>query len=257
MPSPDTVDEIVALLPGLISRWAAPGFTADDYDAFSMWQLQGTPGPGADPATGDGEIPDSGTVGAMQIPGPVAGQVIKIARASAWGGKGGTLVCADRLYHQSGLDLTVGGSWTQPPLTRPDALGEQVEIWIESYADAANSAGQITLSYTNSAGTAGRTATVDIPANLQAGQMMRARLQAGDTGVRTVQSMTAALDAAGDVGVTLLRQLFDIPLRTESVILDVVQVGFPVVEDEACLFFYVLTGTTSGEMTASLNIVQG
>lgn len=255
----DTADEIVALLPGVKARFYAPAVTVGAYSVISLWTFQGVPGPGIAPVDADGEIPDSDTDGAMRIPAPVAAQVIKVARARARGTKGGTLVIYDRLYHQSGLDMTVGGTWTQPPLTRPDAIGEDVEVWLESWAAAANSAGDITISYTNSENVSGRTGTFHVPASLEEGEMVPCVLQAGDTGVRSVQSMTAALTAAGDVGITLLRPLIEIPLAAESEIHDAIKAGLALVDDEACLAAYVETGSggSTGVIDASLNLIQG
>jgi hypothetical protein len=84
-------------------------------------------------------------------------------------------------------------------------------------------------------------------------------LQSGDTGIRTVQSMTAALTDAGDVGITLLRPVIEVPLAAESEIHDAIKASLALVEDDACLAAYVETGSagSTGVIDASLNLIQG
>ncbi|MDQ1446808.1 MAG: hypothetical protein QOI20_3272 [Acidimicrobiaceae bacterium] len=130
----------------------------------------------------------------------------------------GTLMLADRLAHISGLSGTVTTAQTvsTPALTRY-TTGDRVIACVEIYTAVGATATTLTISYTNQAGTAGRTSQpIDFGAtnNNAAGRMFFVSLQQGDTGVRSVQSVTLAgtTGTAGNFGVTLLRPLLCLPV---------------------------------------------
>ncbi|HRK46451.1 MAG TPA: hypothetical protein PK324_12550, partial [Nocardioides sp.] len=69
------------------------------------------------------------------------------------------------------------------------------------------------ISYTNSDGTAGRTGTIpSFPATAAAGTLVPFMLQAGDRGVRSIQSITLGTSlVSGTVHLLLLRHLASLP----------------------------------------------
>jgi hypothetical protein len=87
-----------------------------------------------------------------------------------------------------------------------------VSAWLECYAATTN-AGAIsntTISYTNSAGVAGRTGTImpDWPATAVLGHLSPFSLQSGDAGVRSIQSITLGTSyVTGTVGLVLHRDI--------------------------------------------------
>lgn len=123
----------------------------------------------------------------------------------------------DRLSHQGGLAAnTTSAQTTNLPtaaLTRY-TTGDGVMIALEVYTAPSdgNNAG-VTVSYTNQAGTSGRSATGRIGFTTNGiaypGYTVFCALQAGDTGVRSVESVTmgSALGTAGNFGVTLYKPL--------------------------------------------------
>lgn len=125
-------------------------------------------------------------------------------------------IIADRLSHQGGLSGTVTTAQTTnlptAALTRYTS-GEGVQIGIEIYTAVGTTATTLTASYTNQAGTAGQTTKAVVFGGTSfnaAGRLIVLPLQDGDTGVRSVESVTLAastVSAAGNFGVTLFKPL--------------------------------------------------
>ena len=109
-------------------------------------------------------------------------------------------VIADRLWHNGGFSATSTSAQTvnSAAFAARDANGSTnglgVMIGVEvSAVMGASSPSTISVSYTNSSGTSGRTASLEDTQGLTsapAGGFFRLKLQAGDQGVRSVQSLT-------------------------------------------------------------------
>ncbi len=128
----------------------------------------------------------------------------------------------------------------------------------------------VTFSYTNQAGTAGRTGTIMASANsLPAGALLTAgvagqlggpyaSLQAGDTGVRSIESYTVASGTTGTVAFVLAREIAEAPLIAANVpaIMDFAfnTPGWPQIEDAACLG---LVANVGGALTTSQALNYG
>lgn len=88
-----------------------------------------------------------------------------------------------------------------PALSRPDADGTGLELFLfVKTASSATSTG-ITVDYTNTAGTTGRTATLMLNGGVTtvlntAGALLPFKLQDGDLGVKSIQGMTIAVSQA-------------------------------------------------------------
>jgi hypothetical protein len=169
-------------------------------------------------------------------------------------------VLCDRLSHQGGLSGTVTTAQTTnlptAALTRY-TTGAGVMIALEIYTIIGTTATTVTASYTNQAGTAGRTTkavTFGGTANREVGRVFVLPLQDGDTGARSVESVTvlANTTSAGAFGVTLFKPLATFPnLSAINPSWDGVISGgdkLPRVQSNACLW---LIG--SGSVTGSLS----
>lgn len=108
-------------------------------------------------------------------------------------------ILIDRLWHNSGLDRTLATAQTVNSAAWPardangSTNGEGVYIGVEISTAMGTGTPTITMSYTNSAGTAGRTGVGvlgAVAASSSAGWIYVIGLDAGDTGVRSVQSVT-------------------------------------------------------------------
>ena len=229
----------------------------------SLWTAAGLPAAGANPASLAMVIPTSATAGALPFVNPATG-LSYISKISSSQQTIGTLILYDRIAHSSGLNgtLTTAQAVGGAGLTR-HTTGEDVELFLEVYAATGATASNVTISYTNSAGVAGRTTpAIAMQVTPVAGQMLPIPLQAGDTGIRSVQSVTlsASTATAGNFGITLVKRIAEIPITVAGtgVVLDPFALGFPKIENNACLSFMVVTSTTStGFITGTINIAQG
>lgn len=132
------------------------------------------------------------------------------------GGIGGVaLMLVDILNISGGLDATVATAQTTnlptAALTRYTS-GEGVHAALVVHSSVGNTATTATVSYTNQAGTSGRTSTAVVFGGTgfrEIGSLIRIPLQAGDTGVQSVESVTLAATSgtAGNFGVLLYKPL--------------------------------------------------
>jgi len=183
----------------------------------SSWYLAGYPAAASAPTPGlAGAALTSPVTGQIEIP-PDSNQLyLQNLRLKNSVGADGLVLLVDRLWHNSGITITSTAAQTVNSVTWPardetgTTNGEGVYIGVEVSAAVGAGTPTITISYTNQAGTAGRTAT-NIPAtiaSLVAGGFIILGLQAGDTGVRSVQSVTlSATWTSGTIHLVAFRVL--------------------------------------------------
>lgn len=178
----------------------------------------------------------------------------------------GTMHLYDRIWSCTGFSGTVTTAQAVtgfPTLTRPDENGTGLEIWIECYTATGATASNITVQYTNSAGVSGRnTVTTAHITSMPANRMYQVPLQADDTGVKSVQSVTLSgtTGTAGAFGVTLMKRISSIsmPQVNVGVGLDFAMLGMPQIQDNSALsFIHQGTTTSSGIIMGAANFVQG
>ena len=168
------------------------------------------------------------------------------------GGGGAAGIMIDLLNVSGGLSGTVTTPQTTglptAALTRYTS-GEGVMAGLLIYQQIGNTPTTITVSYTNSAGVSGRTSTATSFGQTnfrEARILIPVPLQAGDTGVRSIESVTLAATTAiaGDFGVCLYKPLAMISFErtTGQAPLDAVSSGCIVgslceIHPDACLTF--------------------
>jgi hypothetical protein len=189
-----------------------------------------------------GPIPNA-TSGKLQILG---------GRFNTSGLAGVSLVAIDLLNVSGGLSGTVTTEQTTnlptAALTRYTG-GDGVFIGIIIYTIVGTTATTISVRYTNQAGTANRVSTITSFGGTgfrDAGRLIQVPLQAGDTGVRSVEgvTLTATTGTAGNFGVCLFKPLmgFSLESTTGAMPLDAVSSGGMIgsmaeFDDDACLNF--------------------
>lgn len=252
-----TLDGLVAAMKPPIGFYKASQVAEGAGTFHSLWKAAGYPAAGANPpafSAGSGYIPTEATQGAMPLVDPAAAGYL--ARFGAAGATVGTLILYDRIWACSGFGtvVTTAQNITTPGTVDRDAndgsLGDRVELWLEVYTAPGATGATWTVSYTNESGTAGRSSAYTHPANAESiGQMIPMPLQAGDKGVRAVASFTASVSSgtAGDIGITLLRRIAEIPLVIANVgqVLDGVALGLPRLYPDTCLALMVQCSTTN------------
>lgn len=227
----------------------------------SSWTLTTQPVAGAAPTTA--VVPTNATVGSL---GQQNGGT-PVLRMVGWDlyVNGGHVWVADRLSHQGGLDATVTTAQTTnlptAALTRY-TNGVGVMAALEIYTQIGITGTTVSASYTNSAGTAGRTSPLINFGNTnfrEVAHFFILPLQQGDLGVKSVESVTvtATTGTAGNFGVTLFRPLVPLSVITSlspymSMQNAMIHLGgfLPEVLDNACLWFVDFAGVAT-------NVLQG
>ena len=157
---------------------------------YSLWTCTGMPGAGSVPASGAGAALSSATAGAIPLPTLSSGESLYLFNIALNPISGSGFMLYDKLVATSGLSGTVTTAQTVNSTSLPrytDGVG--VELWLEWYTATGSTIVTAIISYTNQAGTSGRTATAAIAASTPANRMFRVTLEEGDTGVRSVQNV--------------------------------------------------------------------
>lgn len=217
---------------------------------FTMWTHDGwTPG-GVTPTTV--VAPSLSTQGAIPFTAPGGGRDKHLVQAGVSVSTACSLLLYDRLLHIGGLSGTVVSPTTQAvagTLTR-NTGGVGNRVFIEIWTQIGTTGTTLTMSYTNQAGTDGRTSTVNIGATgyREIYRMIPIPLQAGDTGVRSVENvvLTATTGTAGNFGIVIAKPLayFSSPNPGGSGWRDYTTglPSIPVIDPAACL---AIMGTTA------------
>lgn len=222
----------------------------------SLWTYNKTPG-GLGVAPGAAANPTRSTTGAIgPQANPGGGRQKWLTGCGLTSGSSGVFMLYDRLGHVSGLSATTTTAQTFTlNSTRytgtTDSIGNQ--IWVEIYTQIGATATTVTASYTNQAGTSGRTTKAVAfggTGNREATRMLPLPLQDGDTGVDAIASVTvtASTATAGDFGVTLVRPISILGLTAGSMAFNdflTSTPSMPEIKTDACLAMAYLAGTTT------------
>lgn len=237
----------------------------------SLWGLAGAPGAGSFDTTLAGvALSSTSAMVNGQIPhtDPVTGNSY-LARFTGAATQPGTLLLCDRLWHNGGFTITTTTAQTVNSATFParditgTTNGDGVLVGIEVSSAAGAAAPAPTFSYTNQSGTSGRSAglafaTANSPT---AGAFFPFGLQAGDTGVRSIQSLTLGTSwVSGTINLVAYRVLASLPLTQANVAneLDALTSGLPRLFNGVVPFLiFVPTLTTAANISGTYVETQG
>lgn len=235
---------------------------------FSPFYLAGVPGAAAAPAPGLAGAALTSYSG--QIPIPAASGNTHLARFSGVNSaQAGMLLLCDRLWHNSGFTITSTGAQTINSAAWParDANGSTngVGVILGVEISGATGAGTptITVSYTNSAATAGKTGTNSVAtvASSAAGTFYPIGLAAGDVGVRSVQTLTlSATWTSGTMHLVAYRVLATLELPAAGIpnAVDALTSGMPRLYDTSVPFLiFIPQTTTTTQLSGSVVYTQG
>jgi hypothetical protein len=235
-----------------LRRNSATPFFSSNVPAGSRMMLAGTtfvPAPSA--PTTSVALDSTSLYSVQEVPAVGAGRLTLLgARMNPSGASGMTVMVVDALNMSGGLagNLSTAQTTNLPTaaLTRYTS-GEGVMAALVIHTQVGSTATTVTASYTNQAGTGLRTTTAIQFGGTswrEAQRVMTLPLQAGDTGVRSVESVTlaATTGTAGNFGVLLYKPLAMIGLNDQqgAHAVDAVSSGGMIgalaeVEDDACL----------------------
>jgi len=232
---------------------------------YTTWLVPGYPTPPAAPSGGaSGALLDKTSPGAIPFPDPASGSlyVARIQGAQHTGAQAFFLY--DRLWNSGPLSATQTTAQTinSVALNRPDANGVNAEAWHEVYAlmGAETITVAPSISYTNSAGTAGRTGTLQgYTASRNIGYTSPFSWQTGDLGVKSIQSFTnPQTNTSGTPGVVLRRRIAAIGGAWGPMQLNHWGTGLPRIENSAALeIIGIGQGTASGIPNITVELVSG
>jgi hypothetical protein len=211
-----TSQQIFDYKEGRVAGVAASAHVAGRF--HSLWQYDGSRSFGS-VASASGENSTNATDGTLKQTDPTSGKQLWLLSLTAGASAQGTLVLYDRLAAESGNSGTVTSAQSLTGCivnryTGTEAAGNQ--IWLEITTIIGTTATTVTVSYTNQAGTAGRTSQAVAFGGTglrEAQRLIPLVLQQGDTGVRSVESVTvlATTGTAGDFTVLIARPIAYLP----------------------------------------------
>lgn len=236
---------------------------------YSPFYVTGRPGAATAPSPGLNGAALTTYAGQIPFTNPASGNSY-LSRLEASASVAGELILCDRLWHNSGYTVTTttAQNTTHPGIPARDANGatngDGVMLGIEVSTATTNGSAitNMTASYTDQDGNAGATATVpSFAATATLGSFFPFALAAGDTGVRSVQSLTLGTSlVTGTVHLVQYRILARLPLPVANVgaALDAITSGFVRLYDNTVPFLLWLpTATTAVNIAGALIVSQG
>jgi hypothetical protein len=219
---------------------------------FSVFDKAGDPGAGtlAGTSTTVGVVPTDATAGYPTINAFAGGATGYLSRFGFTSSVASRQALYDRLFlsgaHAFNAADTLG---SQPSFASrvPGGDYKMLELWVEA-ATAFTGIPVITVTYTNQDGVAGRTTgAVTAPAALTVNRCFQLPLQAGDTGIQKVESVTCGTATVGTFNVMVLRPLAEarVPVASYSEVQDMLKTGLPEVYADSALYLLVTADSTS------------
>lgn len=234
----------------------------------SLFYLAGAPGAAVAPTPGLAGAALTTYAGQIPFTNPVSGNTY-LARFQGQATIAGTLVLADRLWHNSGLVVTTTTAQTVNSVAWPardvnsSTNGDGVRIGLEVSTATGAGAATPSISYTDQSGNAGATGSMEVAyaASSVAGTFYPFTLAAGDTGVRSIQSCTLGVSmTSGTIHLVAYRELARLELTSANVpnAIDALTAGFPQMFDNTVPFiFFIPSTTTTSNISGSVVYTQG
>jgi len=272
----------ISTLDGVVAGFKQPQYFAKKSAAgvstrlLSFMPAEGIPGKSVVPTSGlnGGGVLLTSYPGQIPFTNPSGSDKSYLARISVTGRERTTLILCDRVWHNSGFNVTtittqsftVGGT-PCPDFTRDinngtvsAKYGEGVFVGVEYYA-AMSSAAAITITYTNSNGTTGQTGTTNSLNNaMTTGNFEIINLAAGDTGVRSIQSASITVAAAsGTISFVAFRPIAIVGIQTSntSAAIDALTSGFPELYNNTVPFFLAGSESAGPSIQGTFAVTQG
>lgn len=233
---------------------------------FSVFDLAGNPGSGtlAGTSTTAGVVPTDATAGCPTInafPGGATGYLAGVQFGASVAAR---LHLFDRLWKGGAYPFNANVTLSAQPSYSSRVPGgtdfNGTEIWLETVT-AFTGNQSISVTYTNQGGVTGRTTgTIATGVAPTVGRMLQLPLQAGDTGVQKIESVTSTVSTVGTFNVLVLRRLWTgrVPVANGGDAHDFAKTGMPEVFADSALVAVVQPDTTStGIHELFLEIVSG
>jgi len=232
---------------------------------FSVFDLAGMPGAGtlAVGNTANGIVPNDAIAGVPVINAFASTNIGYLSRVDFNNTVASRLMIYDRLFSSGAYAFNAAVTLaTQPSYASrlPNTDYKGLELWIECVT-AFTGLQSIAVTYTNQDGVAGRTTGViatGVAPTL--GRMLRLNLQAGDTGIQKIESVTSTVATVGAFNVHVMRKLWGgrVKFANDGDIHDFTKTGLVQVYADSSLFYIVQAdATATGLPTIDIDIING
>lgn len=226
---------------------------------YSPFYVAGRPGAAVAPSPGIGGAALTNYSGSLPWYNPASGNGY-LSRFAVDCNVAGTLILCDRLWHNSGINVTLNTSQNINSVAWParcpddaggvpDTDGHAIMIGAEVSTVMGAGTPTWTMGYTNSNGTAGRSiVTAAQSATMAVGSFIPIPLAAGDKGVRSIQTwQQSATMTSGAYHLVAYRELARLAIKAANVgeAADALQLGFPRMYDNTVPFLLWLPATTT------------
>lgn len=250
-----TGDQYIAAAKQVIPFTKTASVTTIAATRFGVFATAGNPGAGtAAMAATPGAVPDDTVAGYPSVNTFGASAVGYVTRVQYANSVAGRLELWDRLY---GLNVSLTAlattTITSPPSYSARLPGTSyvgLRLFVEITTAVSATATTVQVNYTNQAGTAARaTAATASLSGFTANRLVELPLQAGDTGIQKLESVTVGgtVATAGAVNVIVLRPLWTgrVAIANDGNIHGLDKTGMPQVYDTSALFLTVVADSTS------------
>jgi hypothetical protein len=265
-----TMDGLVANIKAPQPIFKAASTGQGSANLHSSLYTAGNPGAAALPAPGINGASLTAYAGQIPVPAPVGGATIYLTGLGMVSTGIAGAYFLDRLWHNSGIVVTTttAQAITTPVWPSRDAIGQTsgvslgIALEVTATIGTAAPVTTITVAYTNSGGTAGRTATLaSLPTAAVTGAWVPLTLQAGDVGVASIQSVTLGTSlVSGSVSLVVYRQVAELYVPGDNIggHADFAALNMPILFDNSVPWLvYMLTTTAIGRVVGTVNYAQG
>jgi hypothetical protein len=220
--------------------------------SFSVFDLSGNPGAGVLPGSSvaAGVVPNNLTAGCPLISAFGVSAVGYLTQLEY----GNTVACRlklyDMLFKAGAYAFNAAQTLAAQPSYATRAPGGNfvnTQLFLECVT-AFTGNPTVTVTYTNQAGTAGRTTgAIALGLAPTVGRLIQLPLAAGDSGIQKVESVTATVATVGTFNILVMRPLAAMRCRSsnEGDIFDYARLGPPVVFADSALYLSVTPDSTA------------
>lgn len=207
--------------------------------------------------------------GAIPIPSAVTGDFVELVGFDvAQGGSVGGVWLVDLLWWNGSIVVTTttGQAITHPGLPARDRSASSngdgifAGLLVSTVTGNGGAITNTTITYTDSAGNAGNTGTItSFPISAVAGTFVPFNLAVGDTGIRTIETLTLGTSyVSGTIHLVMYRPIAYVPLTAANIGVSMTPGQMRRIWDSSCLtLLYDLTGTSGGVVSGLLSYAQG
>lgn len=233
----------------------------------SSFNAAGIPGAAVVSTAGLGGQALTSYPGQIPFTNPSAGQKAYLARLAVVPRAQTVFTLCDRVWHNSGFNTATASvqNFTGCPdfnrdINNATGVGEGIFVGIEVYSTGIVSTVNVNMTYTNSAGVTGRTATANFPNSPGIGHFAPFTLATGDTGVRSIQSANMAVAAgAATVSFVAYRPITIIgnSRQDSAIAIDPLTGGLPEIFNDSVLFFIMNSSAMPFGFSGSITFAKG